>query len=374
MPKLTTFNGQTIRRLIRGAFIAVPLGLLAHLVYVILATQPELLDSVARIKPGWLIAAGVMVLIPHLAHAARIFVWSRVFGNPLRPGQALRAVAINELGGAVTPTAFGGGYAKLYYLYKCGLSPGRATLMMVVGSVEDLVFVLGVVPATIILTKAWTNPHIADVGQQLLARWPIALAIALGVILLAVGVRWVLTRRKTNEIPTETTDRPKSLKERWHAYRHDLAAAISFAWKNGKGAFAFGSFCAALGWGMRYASVNALILGLGLATDWPLYSLLHWLIFGSMTLIPTPGAVGGAEVVFYVVFGAVLPIAVMPVLTSIWRFLTFYLALMLGAVGLALAGPGVDLTSSNDTEADTTSSVDNTQTEPSDALPLKSRS
>jgi hypothetical protein len=55
-------------------------------------------------------------------------------------------------------------------------------------------------------------------------------------------------------------------------------------------------------------------------------------VFTALNFVPTPGASGGAEAAFVLVYSALLPEAVIGIATSGWRFLTFYLQLGLGSV------------------------------------------
>jgi hypothetical protein len=63
-----------------------------------------------------------------------------------------------------------------------------------------------------------------------------------------------------------------------------------------------------------------------------LFFLLQWVIFTGMMFVPTPGASGGAEAMFYVVYQALLPAGLIGIVTALWRMLTFYLSLALGSV------------------------------------------
>ena len=67
---------------------------------------------------------------------------------------------------------------------------------------------------------------------------------------------------------------------------------------------------------------------------------MQWVVFTLMTLFPTPGAVGGAEVSFALIFRGIVPTGVIPLLTTAWRFLTFYLIMVAGAGIIVLFGVG----------------------------------
>jgi uncharacterized membrane protein YbhN (UPF0104 family) len=57
-----------------------------------------------------------------------------------------------------------------------------------------------------------------------------------------------------------------------------------------------------------------------------------------MVMIPTPGAIGGAELSFGLVYSGIVPAGVVPLLTGVWRFITFYLIIAVAAIILAITG------------------------------------
>ncbi len=62
-----------------------------------------------------------------------------------------------------------------------------------------------------------------------------------------------------------------------------------------------------------------------------------------MTMIPTPGAMGGAEVSFAIIYNGLIPASVLPVAVSAWRFITFYLLIGLGSLLFSIMGLGTAL-------------------------------
>ena len=187
-----------------------------------------------------------------------------MFGHPLKAGHAARAAVINELGGAITPTACGGGYAKLFYLVKLGFTPGQATMMMVIGSIEDFVFVLIALPLTIWFTNAWDNPHVASMADKVAEHWPWAIVIILGVMSLFVTVQFFMRRKKSVEENGVDPEEAEGKKGKWvGGFLKDVFGAFKFGWRNGKGTFAACTALASFGWVCRYVSINFLILAWG---------------------------------------------------------------------------------------------------------------
>ncbi len=333
-PSAKTPTRFRVESLIKVLILAIALGILGDMVYVWITTDDSLLSHLGQISWGYLLLAIVMATIPHATNSLRIKLWSRVFHRTLTTHRALKAAIFDSLGAAVTPTAIGGGYAKLLYLVRSGLTPGQATLTMVLGSVEDSIFLAVALPVTILASSSWNNPHIAAAGENVAAKLP----LILGLIIVLALAYFIYTRVRGNSPRTspETATKPCTtwtgrIVARIRSFKRDFLTAIRFALRNGRWTMAACLSLSAAGWICRYASINALILAFGLPIDPLLFPLLHWAIFTTTNFIITPGGMGGAELVFASIFGGLVPVALLPTLVLTWRLVTFYLVQLVGA-------------------------------------------
>jgi len=329
-------------RLLKILFAVLLVGVAGDLVY-ILATDLSLVGSLGRIRPGYLLLATTMVLVTPVAHAARIKLWSHLFGCPISPSQALKTSLISDLGAAATPTAVGGGYAKAFYLNRIGFSPGKAAMTTILGSVEDATFIVLTLPTVILVSRAWENPHVMEAAHSILHRLPYlagAILLCLAVYLLWRRSRRDRTLQDAGIQPGESTSWTVLARRKLRSFWKDFLLALRYALRQGRWTFLGGVTCSAIGWSARWISINALILGFGLPVDFVLFPLLHWVVFSLSTVVVTPGGVGGAEVAFVTVFGDFVPAMTMPTLVAVWRFTTFYLVLLIGCVYLAFSGFG----------------------------------
>ncbi len=58
----------------------------------------------------------------------------------------------------------------------------------------------------------------------------------------------------------------------------------------------------------------------------------EWVIFVTMLFIPTPGATGGAEASFLLIFGKSIPSDISFLVVSVWRLFTYYFILLMAVV------------------------------------------
>jgi uncharacterized protein (TIRG00374 family) len=331
-----------IGRLLKPLRVIIPLAIAGNIIYIVLASKPDTFKKLSDFDPGFLLLAAGLVFMPWLAHSSRMLMWSRAFRRPLKPMQAMKTAIANDIGSAVTPTAIGGGFAKLGFLVNYGFMPGEATLITMLGTLEDGVFFAFSIPSAILFSRAWSNEHVRGGFNNLVGHWPVASLVLIGLLFSLLIVR--RTASKNIDVPSRESvsieDWLVRLRTSLGRYKMEFVSAVVFVIRKGKMTFAINVLIAGAGWCCRYGAISALVYGLGHKADAVLFFLLQWIVFTAMTMIPTPGAVGGAEVSFALVYDGQVPLGIIPTLTGAWRFLTFYLPIIVGAIFLAIAGAG----------------------------------
>lgn len=328
-------------KILKIVSILIPLAIAGNVIYAIIASEPGILEMLGRFRPGYLLLAMAMVLVPLVTHSLRMWLWARTFKQELKPSQAFKTSLAAEIGSAATPTMVGGGYIKLLFLIGYGFSPARATLITALGTIEDITFFALALPPVIYFSHAWNNPYVINAVKNFVAHWPVVAGAIIALLIIAIILKKLNSGgiEKSGEIMARQSLWAKII-GRIKNFQNDLGTASKYVVKQGKGTLAVCTVLGGIGWTSRYAAINALILGLGLPVDPLLYTLLHWVVFSTMTLIPTPGAIGGAEVSFAIIFSGIIPSSAIPVMTGVWRFVTFYMAIAGGAIYLAITGLG----------------------------------
>ncbi len=233
---------------------------------------------------------------------------------------------MSELGAAVSPTAIGGEPVKTGMLYQRGVSFGESASLTSIAAVEDLTFYILGLPVAIWLSAAWKVGRIQEFLQRSMGNVQGILLIA-GIVLLAVIILWIAIRK---------ADFLSRLRKRIHNFWKDFKSLYFSMLRRGKFRFIVNVLLAAIHWGARYSVVTALVLSLGYEVDAMRFFVLQWVVFTVMSIIPTPGATGGAEGVFLIVFGAVLPDEAIGTILVGWRFLDFYFLSILALIALGI--------------------------------------
>jgi len=335
----TKFADIKLSQLLRPLAVIIPLAIAGNIIYILAASKPDIIRSLGNYNIIYLALALILVLIPWLAHAGRILLWSRAFTRKMTPGRALQTVMANDVGSAVTPTAIGGGYVKLAFLIKNGFLPGEATLVTLLGTFEDAAFFAIAVPLSILWTRAWNNAGVRIALDNLISYWPILIVAVVALLAIYAFFKKAGMRRAGRDISRDAEIKlgiVARFKVKLREFKNEFLAAFDFVMSKGKVTFGLCVLLAGFGWCCRYGAISALVVGLGYEADPVLLFLLQWIVFTTMTLVPSPGAVGGAEVSFAIVFNGIVPPGIVPLLTGAWRFLTFYLIVGLGAFYLML--------------------------------------
>jgi uncharacterized protein (TIRG00374 family) len=323
---------------IRTLFILIPAGVAINVIVCLTTADREVVAAAASISPGYLAFAAILAVVPWFTDALRMHVWSRFFGRVDTYAELLKVVIGAELGAAVVPPALGTVPVKVGLLMRLGFTGGTAFSLASLSSLEDWLFYLIAVPAAIAISASNEIPAVLETFTA----WRPDLLIAAGalVILAAVlyALRWL--RRKYGS-PGATGPAPRS--GLWKKIRdtvRDFLAAWRLVARQGKSRFAATLVLTAVQWICRYSVITVLLAGIGVPARPVLFFALQVVLFGLITVVPTPGGAGGAEAAFYLLYRPFIPAGLMGVVTAGWRFVTFYFLIVVALLAWALFAGG----------------------------------
>ena len=251
----------------------------------------------------------------------------------MRFKDALEITLATDLGAAVSPTAVGGGFFKWGQLVQRGVSPGAAASITTLTPVEDGLFFALAIPAAIVWTAAWDSPVMTRVASELGRNAVPAILVSGAIALLTwFAVRTVLGGGFGRHTQRRGLRIAKRLRRSFRAAGADARQVFQLIRTDGKTRFALSMLLTAIQWTARYSIISVLVAFLGAPVQPVLFWLLQWVVFTLAALIPTPGAAGGAEAAFFVLYSPFLPGRIIGLATAGWRFFTFYLLLGLAAV------------------------------------------
>ncbi len=331
---------MTLRRAFRAALVVIPVGLLINLGVTLAGTDRSVVRSAVALPLRYLFLAALLALVPWLTGTLRLLIWVRFLGIPLSFRESLRMNVASDVGAAVTPTAVGGGLFKWGLLMERGASTGMAASLAALTTIEDVAFQVTSVPIALLLaSKRWHPPTMA--GHRMMPAFSTTAIVGaiLGAVAAWLALRLFLgTRRglRIRRVLRRMVVRVRAgLRRTWRDAREVLGVIV----RRGGIRFVASMGLTGVQWSARYCVPAVLLAYMGVKVDPFLSFALQAFVFLFMAIVPTPGATGGAEAAFLVVYGPLLPRGLVGIVTAAWRFLTFYVQIGLGAVLFLALGP-----------------------------------
>lgn len=254
--------------------------------------------------------------------------------------QSIKITLLAEFGTAITPSSVGGSSMAILFLSKEKIPVGKSTTMVFVSMLLDEMFFVVTFPFFLLVIPIDTLfPDISSAGSEGLISYGITtlfvIAYVVKVLLcicLIVGlffkpqiIRWLLI--KIFKLP---------LLRRW--YKEAVKAGddliLSAQELRGRGGMYWFPLILAtiLSWTSRYLVVNALFEMFFPVHDNLLIFARQFIMWILMILSITPGASGLSELIFQHYLGALIPMsALVPVIIILWRLLSYYNYLFIGA-------------------------------------------
>lgn len=263
--------------------------------------------------------------------------------------QCFNVVMLWEFSSAITPSAIGGTGVAIFFVNREGLNIGRSTAVVMATSFLDELYFILMFPLLFILVSgstlfaigvepgedviSFTNEffYFATIGYVI--KFFFVLLVIYGLFINPRGLKWLLLwifrlpfirkwRYKMNETGTDLINTSRVFKRKSAGFWIKVFAATFFSWT------------------ARYWVVNFLLIAFFFGVR--SYEIIdHILIFARqlvmwimMLVSPTPGGSGFAEFVFSRYLGDFIPVGFAVVMALIWRLVSYYPYLFIGAVML----------------------------------------
>src|SRR6185312_11798449 len=263
-----------------------------------------------------------------LARGAKMWLSAIAMRIPMSYRLALRASAGGDFGAAITPNKSGAEPARYLIMTEDGMRPAQILLVIYAELFLEMISLALVAVGLFFLFR--------NAGSTL-----IGVISAVGLYALFVlgtgALGWILSAKYgTTGPPPRWARRLKLRGARWRKVQHALATlrtAIGGIRHMRLGMTAVALLASILHIGLRIAILPAIVYSLG-ERQVPLAPLVLWpvaLMWGS-AVAPLPGGGGAIEVGFRAALGHSIPARIFGATLVWWRFYTFYLFILLGAL------------------------------------------
>lgn len=314
------FNlNKTLNRLV----IVVSVGIVAHLVFLLLTNEKNIFQYVSQIKLQYVFLILVLLSMNWIGHGLRIVIWTHYLKQRLKFLTGVKIAIYTELGQAITPTLIGGGPIKLALFIRNGLSTGKAGFLTLLGGVEDFIMYSSVFVISCFYAKDSVFKIVEAIGYFVTEKWDVILMVLAALFILRIifkKLNWSIVPQKYNQAWENLMI---ELKSGWHEMIYTFGKVI----RNGFGYFLISFTILILQWTSRFTVLIVLLYALGVEFEPVQIYLQQWIVYLTMIFIPTPGATGGAEATFFLLFDGEIPKDLLPLIVSTWRFFIYYLML-----------------------------------------------
>lgn len=320
-------------------WIPVLIGL-AIVIYLFLSDPDVTIDKLKLILDArWLplVIALLVILARDSGYVYRIKVLTN---HELDWKSSIYVIILWEFASAITPSVVGGTTIVVLVLMKEGIKFGKALAYVMLTSILDNLFFLLMSPVALIYSKDELFPQTGDmqlplgdslqvlflVSYGLIASYTLVMIYAL--LIRPRGFKWLLVklgsirflrrwRYTMSNHGDEVILASKQLRDKGARYWITILSMTFFVW------------CA------RYAMLNCLVAAF-VELSWSTHLLIfcrHLMMWIVMLVSPTPGASGAAEFFFAQFFTEFLGDYTF-VTNILWRLLSYYPYLLLGAIFL----------------------------------------
>ncbi len=285
----------------------------------------------------FLVIAVSMMLIRDFGYTWRIRILT---DKQLGWWQALRIILLWEFTSALTPSAIGGSAVAIFLLSKENISLGKSTAVVMATIFLDEIYFLVFVPLVMLFTSFDSLFNIqsaisVNVGNYseffyfaligYIAIFAFTAILSYGLFINPRGLKWMIIK----------IFRLKFLRKWLHAAAQtgdEIIISSKELRKKSAGFWIKSSLGTIFSWTARYWIVNFLLLAFFTVGDHFLVFARQLVMWIMMLVSPTPGGSGFSEYVFATYLGQFIPDGLETALALIWRLITYYPYLLIGAI------------------------------------------
>ncbi|MBQ9071653.1 MAG: flippase-like domain-containing protein [Bacilli bacterium] len=299
----------------------------------------EIVTQILTMNIWFLLIAFILQFIYWLLRSYPIYTFCKKINKNFKFGQAFQLTLRTQFFNAVTPFATGGQPYQIYYLKQCGIDYASST-----GVVLENFIVYQIALVTLGLVALFSNQifHIFNKVQLLQKFIALGFIVNTLVIIVMFGVSFSKKVNKTLislgiKLLTKlriVKDKEKTLKK-WDENITKFHNSAKVLLKDKKMfmlniLYNFLALCCLylVPLFVLYAmgNFNAFSAGVSIVT------CAYIMIIGSF--VPVPGATGGLEYGFVQFFGNFVTGSTLSALMLVWRFITYYFGMIIGAIAL----------------------------------------
>ncbi|HEQ72197.1 MAG TPA: flippase-like domain-containing protein [Spirochaetia bacterium] len=326
------------KKVVITVLIALVLGLLANIVITFFVGFESFAGALLKIRPEHVIVPFLLYILIYVIDSFRLKLVLSQFHVKVKFSDAFVNSLLGYFFAYLTPMATGGQPFQIYHLKRIGVCSKISTNVIATRFVEYL-------GSAILLTLIFIPSVIPVIGSTgadtgfIFIGFAVSVAASIGIFLLFIRPDWIgrlLLALEKSFIGRLITRLSK--KTNWgeaaHSWSRDLKKSIAFLWREKFVIVLIDLFLciAVLGiqvFSLTWILTNLLTIHINFLQIFVIILLLNLVVY----YIPSPGAAGGLEGVFTMVFSYYTGVPELSfVAVVVWRFATYYMQIFFGLV------------------------------------------
>lgn len=324
------------KKYIRNIFIIFILGFAS--IYLSMGSDLDgIVDIFQHTKLLWLFVIFAVMILYYILDGLILYFFGRIYNKAYKYKQAFSNAISGTFFNGITPFASGGQFAQVYIFNKQGIPPtNAASILLMCFIVYQSVLVLFTGVIMIFKFETYAGMYDKFISLALLG-FAINLCVILGLFLGAKSKAFqdficnkVITLLGKLRILKDPEDTRFKFSEHLANFRKELKVLQQ------NRTVLFESFLCNLGKLLLVYSVPyfcAKALGITASIDMiPDFIGICSFVYMITAFVPIPGASGGSEGIYYILFSQILGPIGTPSTLVLWRFATYYLGLIIGGI------------------------------------------
>jgi glycosyltransferase 2 family protein len=323
---------------------------LAVIVIIFVATfNSETIGYILHFNLFFLCLAIVLRLIALVLWGVRIHLMSASLGYRVKLSHCVNMVLAGLFAGTITPGQVGGEPVRVHELYHADVKLGDATAVVIMERVLDgiILTVMGVILMTLMTSFFWATFSLAMIILIIVA-WVFMLSFVLipvFAIKYPAGTKRVLMKIiawLVLKFPKWAASQDAII-ERADKEINNLFTTMTRFTGNARSGLISGGIVTLLFWITEFLVASVIMMGLGLSPA-IIESFFFQILIAIINMIPlTPGSSGIVELSTSSLYALLIPSGMIGIFVLLWRFVTFYLNIVLGAfAGVAIFKREID--------------------------------
>ena len=304
-----------------------------------------------KLNLTFLLLVLLVMVLSYVCEAAIIWILEHKKGDPHRSAWSFfRIPIIQALFNAITPMSTGGQPSQLAAMIQMGMEGGRSTSILLMKFIIYQIVVFFAYVFTIIFGFHTVMTKFA--GLAVFIAIGFLIHISSIIFLLAIMFAYRFTKRATNWVMDLLGKFMKKERvEKWRTAtleKIDTFYAESQKLKKEKNKLIISSILTVLQLLFFYSIPFMVLTALNVPCSWSSVTQMNIMVIMFMSIIPIPGASGGAEYSFQTLFSTFVSSHGALILAMfVWRFATYFFGMILGIFGWIFKPKKIKSTESN---------------------------